>query len=67
MNVLYFLIMVFLLGVSLYLFFPVSTDPIKIFNISEEKENRNIKIRIILGIILFILVMIVFVKFYLNG
>ena len=67
MNVLYFLIMVFLLGVFLYLFFPVSTDPIKIFNISEEKENRNIKIRIILGIILFIFVMIVFVKFYLNG
>ena len=67
MNIFYFIIIIFLLVVSLYIFFPVSTDPIKIFNISEEKENRNIRIRITLGLILFILFIIVFSKFYLNG
>lgn len=59
-----FLIITFLLIVSLYIFFPVSTDPIKIFNLSEEKENINIKIRLILGLILFILFVIIFVKFF---
>ncbi|MPW24288.1 hypothetical protein GC105_00570 [Alkalibaculum sp. M08DMB] len=67
MDIIHFIIITFLLIISLYVFFPVSTDPIRIFNLSEEKENRNIKMRIILGLILFILFIIVYSKFYFNG